>query len=385
MKKLAILVAAGLGTGVLFAQNEETRAAEIATQQQQKAAHLVPYEPGKIERGMLWVREQSFVDRLVNGASGVFPKFGGMSPEAGVGFGAQYGWTGRQLQFRTSAVAATSRSWKVDGLLAAPKLSNSRYFAEVYTVHHDYRRLSYYGSGPDSEKFNRNRYQLEDTAIDGRIGIRPAKHLSLGTSMGYVSTKAADLDRVGYTRLAGFAQYDWRDEAGRKGGNYFATFSDYRDFRRLDVEAQQYIPFLNDRRVFAFRAKSSMLYKPAGTVVPFYMQPMLSGSEDLRGYRPYRFRGDNTMVMTGEYRFEVFSGMDMALFADAGKVTNRRGDLNFRNLESDAGFGFRFNARNKTFLRLDVAFSHEGVQVWVKFNNVFRNGPAHTSSSMGEY
>jgi len=75
----------------------------------------------------------------------------------------------------------------------------------------------------------------------------------------------------------------------------------------------------------------------------------------------------------------------MALFADAGKVTNRRGDLNFRNLESDAGFGLRFNARNKTFLRLDVAFSHEGVQVWVKFNNVFRNGPAHTSSSMGEY
>ncbi len=308
-----------------------------------------------------------------------------MSAETGIGLGAQYGWTGRELSFRTSAVGSPSGAWKVDGLLAAPKLSNSRYFAEIYTVHHNYPRLSFYGTGPDTDKSGRTRYKLQDTAIDGRVGIRPVKHLSIGSSMGYVSTEAAGLDRAGYTRLAGFAQYDWRDDAGRSGGNYFATFSDYRDFRRLDMEAQQYIPFLNQRRVIALRAKTSMLYRTDGTAVPFYMQPMISGSEDLRGFRPYRFRGDNSMVMSGEYRWEVFSGLDMAVFADAGKVTNRRGDLNFRNLETDAGFGFRFNARNRTFLRLDVGFSHEGVQVWVKFNNVFRNGPVHTSSSMGEY
>src|SRR5262249_19492847 len=201
--------------------------------------------------------------------------------------------------------------WKVDGLLAAPKLANSRYFAEIYAVNHDYRRLSFYGIGPETEKGGRARYALKDTAIDGRFGVRATKQLSLGTSMGYVTTEAADLARAGYTRLAGFAQYDWRDQDGRRGGNYFATFSDYRDFRRLDVEAQQYIPFLNDRKVFALRAKSSMLFRPDNAVVPFYMQPMLSGSEDLRGYRPYRFRGDNSMVMTAEYRWEVFTGLDM--------------------------------------------------------------------------
>src|SRR5262245_43972333 len=211
MNKLAIILAAGFACTTLFAQDEESRAAEIAAQQQQKASHLAPNQQSKIERGMLWVREQSFVDRLVNGGSGVLPKFGGMSPETGVGLGVQYGWTGQQLQFRTSAVASQSRSWKVDGLLAAPKLANSRYFAEIYAVNHDYRRLSFYGIGPETEKGGRARYALKDTAIDGRFGVRATKQLSLGTSMGYVTTEAADLDRAGYTRLAGFAQYDWRD------------------------------------------------------------------------------------------------------------------------------------------------------------------------------
>jgi hypothetical protein len=54
-------------------------------------------------------------------------------------------------------------------------------------------------------------------------------------------------------------------------------------------------------------------------------------------------------------------------------------------MESDVGFGFRFNQRDKTFLRLDVGFSHEGFQIWVKFANVFKKGPVHTSSNMGDF
>ena len=65
--------------------------------------------------------------------------------------------------------------------------------------------------------------------------------------------------------------------------------------------------------------------------------------------------------------------MDGAVFGDAGKVFARRGQLNFRDLEASAGFGLRFNARNATFLRMDVGFSHEGFQVWLKFNDAFQS------------
>jgi hemolysin activation/secretion protein len=115
------------------------------------------------------------------------------------------------------------------------------------------------------------------------------------------------------------------------------------------------------------------------------MQPSLGGGDDLRGYRPYRFRGDNLMVMNAEYRWEIFSGLDMALFADAGKVFDRKSQFSLKDLESNVGFGFRFNERNRTFLRLDVGFSHEGFQVWVKFNNIFKKGPVLTSSNMGDF
>jgi hemolysin activation/secretion protein len=88
--------------------------------------------------------------------------------------------------------------------------------------------------------------------------------------------------------------------------------------------------------------------------------------------------------MNAEYRWEIFSGLDMAAFADAGQISMRKSDFAWNRMESDVGFGFRFNARDNTFLRLDVGFSHEGFQVCVKFNNVFKKGPVHTSSYMGD-
>ena len=75
----------------------------------------------------------------------------------------------------------------------------------------------------------------------------------------------------------------------------------------------------------------------------------------------------------------------MAVFGDAGKVFARKAQFNLKDLETSAGFGFRFNARNNVFLRLDVAFSHEGFQVAMKFNNLFRSGPSRTSSTMGDF
>jgi len=139
----------------------------------------------------------------------------------------------------------------------------------------------------------------------------------------------------------------------------------------MDLEVQQYIPFFNRRRVIALRGKSVLTYADSGQRVPFYLQPTLGGSDDLRGFRPFRFYDDNMVVLNAEYRWESFSGLDMALFVDGGKVFPRRAQWNLKDLEGSAGFGFRFNVRNSVFMRVDVGFSHEGFQLWVKFNNVF--------------
>jgi outer membrane protein assembly factor BamA len=142
-------------------------------------------------------------------------------------------------------------------------------------------------------------------------------------------------------------------------------------FSRLDLEAQQYIPFFNQRRVIAMRARIQATDPHEGQLVPFYLQPTLGGADDLRGFRAYRFYGNASALANLEYRWEVFSGLDMALFADTGRVFNRWQEIKLRDFETSYGFGFRFNVRNDVFMRIDTGFSHEGFEVWLRFNNVF--------------
>jgi outer membrane protein assembly factor BamA len=137
------------------------------------------------------------------------------------------------------------------------------------------------------------------------------------------------------------------------------------------ASAEHYIPFLNKKRVIAFRAATELSDPDGGNVVPFYMQPTLGGSDNLRGFGRYRFYDNNSLLFNAEYRWEISYGFDMALFADAGKVTPRRGQINLSSLQTDAGFGFRFKSPNKVVLRIDAGFSREGFQTWVVFNNIY--------------
>ena len=187
--------------------------------------------------------------------------------------------------------------------------------------------------------------------------------------------RQTDFARYGY-----FARFDYRDHptGPRSGGFYAFQYNHYLDqnlgafsFNLVRAEVRQYIPIFNKRRVIALRAKTVLTDPTGNNAVPFYLQPTVGGSDDLRGFREFRFRDNNMFVVNGEWRWEVFSGLDMAGFYDAGKVFPRRSQLNFHDLERSAGFGFRFNARGSVFLRIDVGFSREGTQIWFKFGNVF--------------
>jgi outer membrane protein assembly factor BamA len=261
--------------------------------------------------------------------------------------------------------------------------------------------MQYYGPGPDSEKTGRSNYRLEDTRYRVRTGVRPFRNVRMGVEAGllqvnvgpgthqqfisaerqYVPSQAPGIDRqTDFAQGSVFAEYDDRDVPGgpRSGGYYTASYTYNKDtdlrlhtFRRLNLEVQQYIPMFNKRRVIALRGRSELTYKNPGQTLPFYMQPVLGGSNDLRGFRAWRFHDDNLLVLNAEYRYEVFAGLDMAVFADAGKVFHSKRQFNVHDLEGSYGIGMRFNARNAVFMRIDAGFSHEGFQVWVKFNNVF--------------
>ncbi|MCW5963865.1 MAG: BamA/TamA family outer membrane protein [Bryobacterales bacterium] len=392
----------------------ESRAATIEAARDAKAAELEPEDPNKWESALIRVRDDKILERLSEGIAGVRLKFGGLAAGAGFALGPEYyreDFAKGQLLLRGAAQVSFTGAQKIDLELAAPRLANQRLDWRVQAVRHNYPRLNYYGPGPDSEKTGRSNFRLEDNAFDTTVTFKPVNVLQLGVSTGYLMVNTgpgtnkrlisaeqqyspestAGLDEQGNSfRYGFFAQVDNRDNPGgpRSGGSYTFQYNRYDDrsldrfdFQRISVDLQQYFPLFNKRRVIALRARTNQSFTRDGQQVPFYLQPVLGGNHDLRGYRPFRFYGDNSIVMNAEWRWEVFSGLDMALFADAGKVYNRRSEFNFRNLESAAGFGMRFNARNNTFVRLDVGFSHEGYQVWFAFGDAFAPAIQTTSSN----
>ncbi len=398
-----------------------SRTAEIQAARAKKAAEIKPEENARLEQRLIYIKDNKVLERISGGAGGLRIKVGGMSANGGFALGPEYlrdDLRNGAVSVRFAAQATLRLFQRFEAELNLPKLMDGRAFWNVYAVHHNYPQLQYYGSGPNSRKGNRTDFRLEDTAIDTTVGVKPITQmvkLTLAGSVGYLwnnvgpgtNKQWTNTERlftpaqaVGINEQTDFFRYgahaviDYRDIPGgpRKGGFYLAQYSRYEDrklrrhdFNKLDLELQQYIPFFNERRVIALRGRTTFTNTSAGQSVPFYLQPTLGGPDTLRGYRPFRFYGNNSLLISAEYRYEVFSGLDMAIFADAGKVTERRGQINFRNLESSVGLGFRFNVKNNVFMRLEAAFSHEGVQIGFRFNPVFRVEPYRTSSSQGEF
>jgi outer membrane protein assembly factor BamA len=178
-----------------------------------------------------------------------------------------------------------------------------------------------------------------------------------------------------------YVDLNYRQPRGnpRRGGRYTVGYDQYDDrtldhfsFRRVDADLQQYIPLFSERRVLALRAFSSLSTADEGNRVPFYLQRTLGGPDDLRGFRRFRFRDTNILLLQAEYRWEIFTAMDGAIFYDAGAVAPHREDLSLGELESDYGIGVRFGTVNGIFLRVEGAFGSSGGKHFIlRFGNAF--------------
>jgi len=397
-------IALGVTATFLLPAQEETRTAQIEKARSQKAAQLKPDEVSKTENLLSRFKDEKFLERFSQGFNGVRAKIGNMVTGGGFAIGPEYSREDLlkgNLKFRTAAQVSTRGYYKIDNQWTFPRVGSNKLSLDIYTVHHNYGSINYYGPGPNSTKGGRANYRLEDTSTEATGVFNPVRGLAIGGTIGALwinvgpgtDRRFISADRIfteaqspgiqrqtNFLRHGFFLQHDTRDnpvtaKAGRNIIFQYTWFDDRKlnihNFRRIDAEVQQFIPILNRSRVFALRAKTVLTEADVNQSAPFYLQPILGGSDDLRGFRPFRFSGRDMVVFNAEYRWEIFAGLDGALFVDAGKVFSRRGQLNFANLERSYGFGLRGNARNATFLRVDVGFSREGFQVWVKFNDVF--------------
>jgi outer membrane translocation and assembly module TamA len=187
-------------------------------------------------------------------------------------------------------------------------------------------------------------------------------------------------DRHTFVSVEGFAAVRTAEPAlnPRRGGRYRAAVSRYIDtsrtadqFTRVDVDLQQYASVLNERRVFVVRALGSFTDVDQGATLPFYLMRTLGGGQTLRGFRDFRFRDRHLLALQAEYRWEILTALDGALFYEVGQVAPRLDRFRIRDFERDWGFGLRFGGNGGVFLRLDLAYGGEGPRTWLRFGHVF--------------
>jgi len=402
---LHFVVPAMMLAGTITAQEPPaSREEELACAQSEKAAKVA---------APVITRDEELFRRYVSKPLGSFftPKvgwtvrLGGLMSGSGFGLGPLYSrpdLLGEKLDFKFSLAGSLNQYWAASTLLSLPHLAGDRLRADFYARHSDANSIDYYGSGPNSRKEDRTNYRQEDSSFDGRFSWRPDRRKTslgfyggfLGVNVGpgtsgdgpssekvFTASQAPGIhQQTSFVRYGPYIEYNNLDKPGdpHRGGNYEARFLLFDDvnvnryaFRRFDGWTEQYIPFFNEKRVIALHASTNLTWTKPGQLVPFYLQPTLGDSHDLRGYARFRYRDNNSVALSGEYRWEVMPGFDMALFLDAGKVFPKASDLSLNNLRYSGGFGFRFKTRDAVVMRVDTGFSREGFSLWFKFSDVY--------------
>jgi hypothetical protein len=402
--RLAAVTVLLMWSSAVQAQEPETRAEALQRERETKATQLHAPEPSKLEKALLDLEAGRLFERILNPAEGLYPKFGSITAGSGFSIGPAYRKTrrlGGALDFSTFAMGSFKKYWIADARAQLPRLLDEHLGLDAHIQGYDFPQELFFGIGPDSSRSDLVTYGMRNTVVGGSASVMPTSWLTVRGGADFlnpriqgttgeddsIDTRFDDQTAPGLDEQPDFMRYEGtvdvnvREPRGnpRSGGRYLFTYQRFDDlelnlysFQRVEADVQQYISLLRNRRVLALRAMASVSDADTGAQVPFYYQRTLGGPDDLRGFHRSRFRDTHALLLQAEYRWEIFTAVDGALFYDTGKVASRIEDLNLRDLESDYGIGFRFGSANGVFLRVEAAFGSSGGKHFIlRFNSVF--------------
>jgi hypothetical protein len=406
-RTLGLILGALVATPAAAQTAPETRADVIRQARQEKEAELWPERQSPFVNQVNALVERGLRDGLDSGQGADGPQLvlGGM--RSGQGFSAGIGYRRRdlwrdRLSYRATARGTVNLAYLFDFDLDFKGLRSERSFVNWYTRFESSPRVDYYGQGNSSNKDERTSYSYDDLTTDVHAGFELVRYLRLGLTGGVIGTHVGAGSRGGvpsieetfdqttapglgddpaFARWGAFVYFDHRDARSgpRRGGVYGVRFRQYADldfdrysFRQAEFEAQHYLPYFNKTRVIALRASTVLSFPTEGHVVPFYLQPTLGGNDNLRGFPRFRFYDDHAVFFSVEHRWHGFTGLDTAIFLDAGKVIDKKADVDFSNFKVSAGIGFRIRVLDAVVSRIDFAAGREGFRAMWTFSDIYK-------------
>lgn len=349
-------------------------------------------EPGFIARSI------DFATRTMGDGSGdksgFYPEMSNMITGAGwisLGPGYRY-WYGDRV-FIDGSAAMSWREYKMARARIEFANMADRHLAVGSEVKwQDFTQNTYFGNGRDSLETNRSEYRLKSVDAVGYTNIQPLQWLTIGGRAGWLisptllepagrfnrdnpwtatvfpdeaalqlveqpdyfhgelSLTADTRDRRSHPLTGGVYRAAWSRFADRSGGNF--------SFQRFEAEGAEFGTWQRARLTFATHAWLMASGTAEGHDIPFYLMPSLGGNNTLRAFANYRFHDRNFLLVTAEARLALMDHVDAVVFADAGNVAPRIGDVNLD--QRSYGVGFRMHSKKATFVRVDMAHGSEG-------------------------
>ena len=383
-----------------------TREETIAAERNDKVAELWPERTSPLVDRVNRLVERGFREGLDSGKGGNGAQIvvGGM--RSGQGFTAGLGYRrsdlwAERLGYRATGRATLQRAYLFDFNLDFQGLKTERTAVRWYTKYESSRDIDFYGLGNDSPKENHTSFSYDDLTTDVDAAYQALRHLEVGFTTGYLhadSSRGHDdftpIDELfppdqipgfnedtQFTRIGAFVDFDYRDSktGPRSGGVLGMRYREYWDidrrtfaFRQTEYEFQQYIPYFNKGRVIAIRSAVVLTFPKEGNEVPIYLQPVLGGNDDLRGFDGYRFRDNHSVYVGVEHRWHASSTLEMSAFLDAGKVVPLKRNIDPTRMNYSGGIGFRVRVRSAIVSRTDFAVSREGFRIVWTFSDIFK-------------
>ena len=331
-------------------------------------------EPDVIIRAALYADRHLGKGDLTNG---IYLDWGNMIPGAGwasAGPGYRH-WFGNDAALFDAMAAISVNNYRVgQARIELPKFLKSRLALGAQARWQNFPEVDYFGAGSDTTEDMLSLYSVKSTQLTAYATLRPFRWMDIGGQIGWTNPEVTAVagphgasDERTFVPTEVSLTIDTRDFPGHPtsgimlrgaGARYDDRTSGLNTFKRYDGEAAGFLPIAGGRMVLALHGWLVRSDTRDGQSVPFYLQPSLGGVTTLRSYSDYRFHGDNMLLAQAELRLALMTHLDVAVFADAGNVAARAGDLDLA--KRSYGAGFRLHTRRETFVMVDAATGDEG-------------------------
>lgn len=354
----------------------------------------------------------------------------GFEQGAGFGFGIEFTTADSipGVEFRAKMLTSTRLYRRFEGEMFFPNLGDEKTKASVWFNYVRRTRDNFFGLGPRTSEDSETNFATEERSYNASLyrdftdRVQAGIYARVSNIAAYrgeddndvpIDTLFSNNPAVNpVTRFlpglhtnakvfsyGAFAEINMRNnERGLPKGAYgyarIASFdglkNDFFDdfgWNEIELDGRVYIPLGSDFTSLALRAYTDLKDPKRGSQIPFYEQAYYGGRSHGRGFRNFRFRGNNVLLLAVEPRQTIWKqeedrGLDVIVFGEGGQVWgDNRSATNPLVLANDKfasenwrfgiGGGLQYRWNKSLAVRIELGHSNETNMVFFSLSRGF--------------